>query len=582
MKKKKTVKKKKKSTASNSKKRVRAKMTPAKKTKKAKTRTNFRSKRFIRGLIRGKASARFSKKVYRPVRHRSKDVILVLDFGSQYTQLIARRIRENKVFSRIVPFNISMEEIEKINPRGVIFSGGPQSVYDKNAPMPHKDIFKLGKPIFGICYGMQVMAYMLSGKVKSTSEREYGRAELFIDRNRTLFENLPSNITCWMSHGDEIKKLPSGFKVLAHTLNNPIAAIGHTSKKMFGAQFHPEVVHTQRGNQVLTNFIFQICGCLPRWTMDRFIHENVKNIKEMVGDKHVVMGLSGGVDSSVTAVLIQKAIGKKLHCILIDNGLLRKNEAEAVSKAFKGHFKMNLMVINAQKRFLIRLKNVEDPEQKRKIIGDEFIKVFQEAARKIKQVDFLGQGTLYPDVIESVSAFGGPTATIKSHHNVGGLPKTMKLKLIEPLRDLFKDEVRRLGASLGLPDQILKRQPFPGPGLAIRIIGDVTQERLDILKEADERVLDEIKKAGLYDEIWQAFAVLLPVKSVGVMGDKRTYENAVALRCVTSSDGMTADWVKLPYEVLGRIANRIINEVQGINRVVYDISSKPPSTIEWE
>ncbi|MFH1359553.1 MAG: glutamine-hydrolyzing GMP synthase [Candidatus Omnitrophota bacterium] len=540
------------------------------------------NKRFIRGVIRRRINSTRFKFQSKPLKTRQKDIILILDFGSQYSQLIARRIRENKVFSKIVPWNISIDEINRINPRGLIFSGGPQSVYDKDAPLPDKDIFKLKKPILGICYGMQVLAHMLGGKVKPTTDREYGRAELFIDYNRQVFENCPSNITCWMSHGDEIKKLPQGFRLIAHTLNNPVAAIGNTSKKIYGLQFHPEVVHTQRGNQILANFLFSVCGCLPRWTMDKFIHESIRSLRETIGNKKIVLGLSGGVDSSVAAMLIHRAIGRKLFCILVDNGLLRKNEAASVQRTFKGHFKMNLTCVNAEKRFLQRLKNVTDPEQKRKIIGDEFVKVFQEASKRIKGVEFLGQGTLYPDVIESISPIGGPSATIKTHHNVGGLPKTLKLKLVEPLRDLFKDEVRKIGAVLGLTDSILKRQPFPGPGLAVRIVGEVTPERLSILREADERVLEEIRKAGLYEEIWQSFAVLLPIKTVGVMGDKRTYENAIALRCVTSSDGMTADWVRLPPDLLSTIANRIINEVPGVNRVVYDISSKPPSTIEWE
>lgn len=513
---------------------------------------------------------------------RSKDVILILDFGSQYTQLIARRIRENKVFSRIVPYNISPDEILDINPRGLIFSGGPLSVYDKKAPLPSRDIFKLKKPILGICYGMQAIVHMSGGSVQKSKKREFGRSELFIDSHKDLFFNLPNNLTCWMSHSDAIKRLPTGFMKIAHTLNAPVSAIANRARKIYGVQFHPEVVHTQRGSQVIENFLFQICGCLPRWTMDKFIDSSIKQIQERVGNKKVVLGLSGGVDSSVTALLLHEAIGKKLYCILVDNGLLRKNEVIAIQKTFKGHLKINLNCVDAQKRFLNRLKNVTDPEVKRKIIGDEFVKVFQESAKKIKNVDFLAQGTLYPDVIESFSPIGGPSDIIKSHHNVGGLPKTLDLELIEPLRDLFKDEVRVIGKHLGLPDNILKRQPFPGPGLAIRIVGEVTQERLNILREADGIVLEEIKKAGLYQEIWQSFAILLPIKTVGVMGDQRTYEHAIAIRCVHSLDGMTADWVKLPQELLGKIANRIINEVKGVNRVVYDISSKPPSTIEWE
>ncbi|MCX5681808.1 MAG: glutamine-hydrolyzing GMP synthase [Candidatus Omnitrophica bacterium] len=481
---------------------------------------------------------------------RSKDVILVLDFGSQYTQLLARRVRESKVFSKIVPYNISIEEIKEIKPKGLIFSGGPMSVYDKGAPLPRQDIFKLKIPILGICYGAQLITHMLGGKVDKTQEREYGRTELFVDIPKGIFFNFPSNITSWMSHGDEIKKLPPGFRSIAHTLSTPNAAIANIPKKIYGVQFHPEVIHTQRGTQIITNFVFQVCGCLARWTMDKFIKEKVKEIKETVKGKKVVMGLSGGVDSSVAAVLLHQAIGKNLHCIFVDNGVLRKNEAISVERTFKAHFKINLVCVDAQKRFLNRLKNVTDPEQKRKIIGDEFIKVFQDAANRSKGFEFLGQGTLYPDVIESSSPVGGPSAMIKSHHNVGGLPKTMKLKLIEPFRELFKDEVRQIGKHLGIPDTIIKRQPFPGPGLAIRIIGEVTPERLEILREVDERVLEEIRKAGLYDQVWQSFAVLLPIKSVGVMGDKRTYENVVAIRCVNSVDGMTADWVPLLYEKL--------------------------------
>lgn len=513
---------------------------------------------------------------------RHKDVILVLDFGSQYTQLIARRIRESKVFSQIVPYNITVEKIREINPKGLVLSGGPLSVYDRGAPMPQKDIFKLGIPVLGVCYGMQVICSIFGGKVQASKGREFGRSELFIDNNHNIFANLPANLTCWMSHSDEIKHLPAGFTRLAHTLNAPIAACANTAKRIYGVQFHPEVVHTQRGNQVLANFLFSICGCLPRWTMDKFIDATVRQVHEKVGHKKVILGLSGGVDSSVAAVLLNRAIGKRLHCIFVDNGLLRKNEAASVQKTFKGHFNMNLAVVNAENNFLKRLKGVTDPEEKRKIIGDEFAKVFVEKSKKIKDAAFLAQGTLYPDVIESYSPTGGPSEVIKSHHNVGGLPKNLKLDLIEPFRELFKDEVRAIGKYLGVPEAVLKRQPFPGPGLAIRVIGEVTKDRLEILREADERVLEEIKKAGLYQEIWQSFAILLPIKTVGVMGDQRTYENVIALRCVSSIDGMTADWVKLSPEILGQISNRIINEVKGVNRVVYDISSKPPATIEWE
>lgn len=511
-----------------------------------------------------------------------RDVILVLDFGSQYTQLIARRIRECKVFSQIVPFNISPEKVLEMGAKGLVFSGGPMSVHDKSAPQPDKELFKLGLPILGVCYGMQVITHLLGGKVTKCKDREFGRAELFVDSSRDLFLNLATNLTCWMSHGDEIAQMPAGFEKLAHTINNGCAAMAHRTKKIYAVQFHPEVVHTQRGLQILQNFVIGICGCMPRWTMDRFIEASVKKIQETVGKKKVVLGLSGGVDSSVAAVLIQRAIGNNLHCIFVDNGLLRKNESKVVYNTFKGNFKMNLTVANAEKRFLDELKGVTDPEEKRKIIGRVFVEVFQENAKKLSGVEFLAQGTLYPDVIESISPTGGPSAVIKSHHNVGGLPKSLHLQLLEPLRDLFKDEVRAIGKALAMPDNILKRQPFPGPGLAIRILGEITEDRLTMLREADERVLEEIKRAGLYEQTWQSFAVLLPVKSVGVMGDQRTYEYTIAVRCVNSIDGMTADWSHIPYEVLAKISNRIINEVRGVNRVVYDISSKPPATIEWE
>ncbi len=523
--------------------------------------------------------AAFSLKITKP---RHKDVILVLDFGSQYTQLIARRIRESKVFSRIVPYTITPKEILEHHPKGLILSGGPLSVYDRSAPQPDPGLFDMGLPILGICYGMQAICRMRGGKVARSKEREFGSSELFVDSNTDLFFSLPTNLTCWMSHSDQVTSLPKGFTVLGHTLNAAHAAIADRSRKIYGVQFHPEVAHTQRGGQILDNFIFRICGCFPRWTMDKFIAASVKQIKEKVGAKKVVLGLSGGVDSSVAAVLLHRALGRNLRCIFVDNGLLRKNEAAGVQRTFKGQLKMNLTAVDASDRFLKRLKGVEDPEEKRKIIGAEFVHVFQETARRIKNVAFLAQGTLYPDVIESISPLGGPSATIKSHHNVGGLPKELKLELIEPLRELFKDEVRLIGKELGLPDSVLQRQPFPGPGLAVRIIGEVTKDRLAILREADERVRDEVRRAGLSKEIWQAFAVLLPVKSVGVMGDRRTYENVVAVRCVTSVDGMTADWARLPHDLMARIANRIINEVEGVNRVVYDISSKPPATIEWE
>ncbi|MFH1889098.1 MAG: glutamine-hydrolyzing GMP synthase [Candidatus Omnitrophota bacterium] len=513
----------------------------------------------------------------------TRQTILILDFGSQYTQLIARRVRENKVFSKIMPYNTPAKDIAILSPKGIILSGSPLSVVGKKGFYPDKKIFKLGIPILGICYGMQVIAEMLGGKVKHTKGREYGKIELFIDNNRNLFSNLPGNLTCWASHGDYVTKTPPGFNVLAHTPNAPIAAMGSKRTKVYAVQFHPEVTHTDKGNQIIGNFLFKICGCLGRWTMQSFIRESIDNIKKTVGKKDkVVLGLSGGVDSSVAALLIHKAIGRRLRCVFIDNGLLRKDEPQQIKKIFRGIFHLNLDYVDRSKRFLKRIEGVTDPEEKRKIIGDEFVKVFEEEAAKLKGVKFLGQGTLYPDVIESISPTGAPSSRIKSHHNVGGLPLKMKLKLIEPLRDLFKDEVRQIGSELALPDAVISRQPFPGPGLAVRIIGEVTIARLDLLREIDRRVIDQIKNANLYDQIWQSFAVLLPIKSVGVMGDERTYENVAALRCVTSSDGMTADWAKIPYEILEKIAHRIINEVKGVNRVVYDISSKPPATIEWE
>lgn len=510
-----------------------------------------------------------------------QDKILVLDFGSQYTQLIARRIRESKVYSEIFPFNAPIEKIKSFNPKGIILSGGPSSVYDSGAPFPDKQIYNLGVPILGICYGMQLMSYSLGGEVAKAAKREYGKAELNTDDNADLLWGVTQKTQVWMSHGDKIEKMPEGFSVIGHTVNSPIAAMANREKKFYALQFHPEVVHTEEGMRILQNYVYTICGCRPEWEMASFIEWSVADIRKKVGDKKVICALSGGVDSSVVALLIHKAIGDNLICIFVDNGLLRKGEAEKVKKTFQDHFHIKLIFVDAKKRFLDKLKNITEPEKKRKIIGNEFISVFEEEAKKITDVDFLAQGTLYPDVIESVS-FKGPSAVIKSHHNVGGLPDVMKLKLIEPLRELFKDEVRVLGHELGLPEEICWRHPFPGPGLAIRCIGEVSEEKIEILREADAIVLEEIKAAGLYRAIWQAFAVILPIKSVGVMGDERTYENVVAIRAVTSLDGMTADWAKIPYEVLGKISNRTINEVKGINRIVYDITSKPPGTIEWE
>ena len=509
--------------------------------------------------------------------------ILVLDFGSQYTQLIARRVREAKVYSEIVPFNVPIGKIQEFSPKGIILSGGPSRVSVKGAPFPDREIFHLGIPILGICYGMQLMAHCLGGKVGRAVKREYGRAELIVDDFSDLFRGLDSKThnVVWMSHGDRIQKYPKGFTPIAHTDNSPVAAMADRDNKFFALQFHPEVVHTENGKKILRNFIFNVCRCKPKWTMKSFVETTAKEIKERVGKDRVVCAISGGVDSAVTAVLMHKAVKKQLTCIFVDNGVLRKGEAEKVERTLRKHFHVDITCVDASARFLNKLKGVIDPEKKRKLIGNEFIHIFQEEAKKIKGVKYLAQGTLYPDVIESTS-FKGPSATVKSHHNVGGLLKNMKLKLIEPLRELFKDEVRVLGREMGMPEEILGRHPFPGPGLAIRILDAVTPQRADILRKADAIVLEEIKKAGLYNEIWQAFAVLLPIKTVGVMGDERTYENVVAVRAVNSVDGMTADWAKIPYDVLGIISNRIINEVKGVNRVVYDISSKPPGTIEWE
>jgi len=509
--------------------------------------------------------------------------ILILDFGSQYTQLIARRIREANVYCEIHPFNIPYDDIVTFSPAGIILSGGPSSVYGPDAPHPDPRIFEMGSPILGICYGLQLISQHYKGKVAPAVQREYGRSQLVIDEYEGLFDGIPMerSLTVWMSHGDRVDILPQGFKVIAHTPSAPVAAIRHEREKIFAIQFHPEVVHTESGSLILENFAVRICGCVQDWTPANFIESEIQKVRDMVGDKQVICGLSGGVDSSVVAVLLHRAIGDQLTCVFVNHGLLRLHEAEQVQKTFRDRYRIKLEYVNAEDRFLDALAGVSDPERKRKIIGNLFIDVFEETAKGLGDFDFLAQGTLYPDVIESVS-FKGPSATIKSHHNVGGLPEKMNFKLIEPLRELFKDEVRRVGRELGLDDELLMRHPFPGPGLGVRIPGVVTKERCDMLREADHIAMEELRNSGFYDKVWQAFCVLLPVQSVGVMGDERSYDFAVAFRAVTSQDGMTADWAHIPHEILSRISNRIINEVKGINRVVYDISSKPPATIEWE
>jgi GMP synthase (glutamine-hydrolysing) len=509
-------------------------------------------------------------------------MILIIDFGSQYNQLIARRVRECHVYCRVEPPTMNIDLIRSLKPEGIILSGGPSSIYEKGSPAVDSAILTLGIPVLGICYGMQFMVHALGGKVAHAEKREYGLAELSIKSSDGLFNNVEAQTRCWMSHGDSIVSLPDGFEITASTPNTSVAATVHREKRFYGLQFHPEVEHTPMGKTMLSNFLFRICGCKKSWSMKSFAKEAVEQIRETVQSKKVILGLSGGVDSSVTALLIHKAIGKNLTCIFVDNGLLRKNEGEKLKVTLKQNLDINIRFINAKSKFLTPLAGITDPEKKRKIIGKVFMEVFEAEAAKIKGAEFLAQGTLYPDVIESQSAFGGPSSVIKSHHNVGGLPKNMKLKLVEPLRYLFKDEARALGAEIGLPEEMIWRQPFPGPGLAIRVIGEITPKRLLILREADDLLLEEIRKAGYYRKLWQSFAVLLPIKSVGVMGDKRTYENIVAIRAVTSQDAMTADWAKLPHQLLGTISNRIINQVKGVNRVVYDISSKPPSTIEWE
>jgi GMP synthase (glutamine-hydrolysing) len=503
------------------------------------------------------------------------DWIAILDFGSQYSQLIARRTREQKVYCELMRFDTAAEQLAERRPAGIILSGGPASVFADNAPRCDEGIFELGVPVLGICYGMQLMAQTLHGKVQPGEAREYGKAAITILEQDRLFKGLPETLEVWMSHGDQLAVLPEGFRALAGTGTCKYAAMADTERSLFGLQFHPEVVHTPRGTDILRHFLFDICGCAGSWRMSAFVNDSVNAIREKVGDAHVLCGLSGGVDSSVVAALLHRAIGDQLHCVFVDTGLLRHNEAQEVEETFGDHFGIDLRTAHAGDQFLERLNEVVDPEKKRKIIGNTFIEVFSDEARQFGDIKYLAQGTLYPDV-------GGPSATITSHHNVGGLPDDLQFDLIEPLRELFKDEVRELGRELGLPDTIVERQPFPGPGLAVRILGVVTPERVTLLQQADLRVQEELRKLENYRDIWQAFAVLLPVQSVGVMGDGRTYENVVAVRAVESLDGMTADWFHLPYDTLDRIASRIINEVRGINRVVYDISSKPPSTIEWE
>lgn len=510
------------------------------------------------------------------------ETIVVIDFGSQYSMLIARRIRECQVYCELVPYDTPWEKIAQLNPKGLILSGGPASVYEPGAPLALAYIYESHLPVLGICYGMQVIAKQLGGRVKRGPKREYGYAILHLgDIDSPLFADVATPSPVWMSHGDKVEEMPPGFTALAYTENSPVAVMGN-QEGIFGLQFHPEVGHTPQGKTILRNFVYRICGCQGNWTMSSFINDSMAKIKKQVGKGKVISALSGGVDSSVVATLIHQAIDDQLTCIFVNHGLLRREEVERIFNTFRLNLGMNIVYVDASDRFLARLKGINDPEKKRKVIGEEFIKVFEQAARKIGKVDFLAQGTLYPDVIESASSGSKASAKIKTHHNVGGLPAKMKLNLLEPLRSLFKDEVRKVGMELGLPEEMVWRQPFPGPGLAIRIIGEVTKEKLEILRNADWIVMNEIKKAKLYRQLWQSFAVLTDVKSVGVMGDYRTYGYLVAVRAVSSEDAMTADWARLPYDLLNRISNRIVNEVPGVNRVVYDITSKPPSTIEWE
>jgi GMP synthase (glutamine-hydrolysing) len=512
------------------------------------------------------------------------EVIPILDFGSQYAQLIARRVREKGVYSELVRPDISADDLKKLNPKGIILSGGPSSVYDEGAPRCDPRIFDLGVPVLGICYGLQIMAHTLGGKVEPAKAREYGRAKLHLsDKQHPFLHGIPQDTTVWMSHGDQVQTLGSDFIPVASTPTCPLAAVVHTSRPFYGVQFHPEVTHTPRGDQVFQNFLYEICKCAGNWTMENFIEQTARRVREQVapGTK-VICGLSGGVDSSVTAALLHKAIGDQLVCIFVDNGLLRKNERDLVETTFRQHFKIDLHVSDATEQFLTNLQGVTDPQQKRKIIGREFIEAFKREAESIRSAKYLAQGTLYPDVIESGHGYAGTAANIKLHHNVGGLPEQLGFELVEPLRELFKDEVRRVGETLGLPENLVWRHPFPGPGLAVRVIGDVTPERLRVLRDADEIVLEELVTHNLYRKTAQVFAVLLPIGTVGVMGDSRSYESVVAIRAVESQDFMTADWARIPFDVLATMSNRIINEVRGVNRVVYDISSKPPATIEWE
>ena len=517
-----------------------------------------------------------------------QQIIVILDFGSQYSELIARRIRETQVYSEVLSYRTTAEQLRQLNPKGIILSGGPSSVYSDFAPRCDSEIWRLGIPVLGVCYGMQLMVNQLGGEVTKAERGEYGKASLYIDDPTDLLTNVEDGTTMWMSHGDSVTTVPPGFELLAHTQNTPCAAIAHHDKKLYGVQFYPEVVHSQGGLALIRNFVYHICECEPTWTTAAFVEEAIQEIRAKVGDKRVLLALSGGVDSSTLAFLLYKAIGEQLTCVFIDQGFMRKLEPERLVKLFKEQFHIPVEYVNARERFISAIAGVTDPEEKRRRVGHEFISVFEETSKNLGHFDYLAQGTLYPDVIESADTNVDPktgervAVKIKSHHNVGGLPKDLRFKLVEPLRKLFKDEVRKVGRSIGLPEEIVQRQPFPGPGLAIRILGEVTAERLNILRDADLIVRQEINQRGLYNQVWQAFAVLLPIRSVGVMGDKRTYAHPIVLRIVTSEDGMTADWARIPYDVLEAISNRIVNEVKGVNRVVYDITSKPPGTIEWE